>query len=293
MPSSDDDQRPVSRAGRLRLTRMPSLPPGGTGRPTMDRLTAPPAPPAAPALPAAPSSPTPPHLPVRPAAPPAPAVPATRRPRWILALALVLVAGAGAAVAQRLTAAPEPAGAVATPPPEPDYSWTPPVLDESTAPPPAAVSPPTVAPSSPAPSATTSPTPDGRANPSGANLALRSTATASGVEGDPWLPRYAVDGDTTTRWSSAFTDPGWISLDLGARWQVTTVTLVWERSYGVAYRVDTSTDGRAWKTLWSTTAGTGGTVKIPARDTVARYVRMYGTKRVSEYGYSLLEFQVR
>jgi hypothetical protein len=132
----------------------------------------------------------------------------------------------------------------------------------------------------------------GKANPSGANLALNATATASASEGNPWLPANAVDGDTSTRWSSAFSDPQWIRVDLGRNWQISEITLVWEHAYGAAYRVETSVDGKTWKRAWTTTAGTGGTVRIAA-EAVARHVRMYGTKRSGIYGYSLIEFEVR
>jgi hypothetical protein len=71
------------------------------------------------------------------------------------------------------------------------------------------------------------------------------------------------------------------------------ITLVWEHAYGAAYRVETSADGHAWRTLWSTEAGRGGTVEIDGERTVARYVRMYGVHRVSAYGYSLLELEIR
>jgi hypothetical protein len=164
--------------------------------------------------------------------------------------------------------------------------------DDTAAAPAAAVTeaPPAVAdPVTPAPAAA------GQANPSGTDLAHQGTATASGIEAAAWEPRFAIDGDPVSRWSSAFKDPQWISVDLRQRWQISKVTLVWEASYGVRYHVDTSLDGKTWTTVWSTTSGRGGTVVIPVppKDSVARYVRMVGTRRVSTYGYSLYEFEVR
>ncbi|MEU4561935.1 discoidin domain-containing protein [Actinoplanes sp. NPDC023936] len=134
--------------------------------------------------------------------------------------------------------------------------------------------------------------PAGKSNPSGANLALGGVASASAVEGDAWLPRNAIDGDETTRWSSGFSDPQWIKVDLRQRWRISEVTLVWEHAYGVAYRVETSVDGTKWKAVYSTTAGKGGEVAIDAKGETARYIRMYGTKRNGSYGYSLLELRV-
>jgi hypothetical protein len=132
-----------------------------------------------------------------------------------------------------------------------------------------------------------------RANPSGANLALRKTATASSIESDPWPASAAVDGDLKSRWSSGFADPQWIKVDLGRVWAIHDVTLAWEHAYAISYRVDVSVDGRHWSTVYRTTAGTDGTRDIRIATVPARYVRMYGTERVSQYGYSLLEFQVR
>lgn len=135
--------------------------------------------------------------------------------------------------------------------------------------------------------------PGGRPNPDGRNLALRRPATASSEEGGHFAAPAAVDGDLDTRWSSGFSDPQWIRIDLGQVWRLSRVTLVWERSHATAYRVETSTDGRTWTTRYSTDAGTGGTVTMELPGTDARYLRMYGTRRHTEYGYSLLEIEVR
>ncbi|MDP9795614.1 hypothetical protein J2S43_004126 [Catenuloplanes nepalensis] len=134
--------------------------------------------------------------------------------------------------------------------------------------------------------------PKGRANPSGANLALRRAVEVSGVEGAPWKASNAVDGDLSTRWSSAFTDPGWLTVDLGEAWAVTEVQVAWEHAYATAYRVEASEDGNAWTVLYRTASGSGGTVTV-REPAVARYVRLYATQRNGQYGYSVLELRVR
>jgi hypothetical protein len=104
----------------------------------------------------------------------------------------------------------------------------------------------------------------------------------------------AIDGDDSrSRWSSAYSDPQWWRLDLRQAYQLTTVTLHWERSHAVDYRVETSTDGAAWKTIYSTTKGQDGAISVPARGVVARYLQVYQTKRSNQYGYSLYEVEVR
>jgi hypothetical protein len=58
-----------------------------------------------------------------------------------------------------------------------------------------------------------------------------------------------------------------------------------------AFQIQTSNDGTTWTTIYSTTTSTGGVQTIPVTGS-GRYVRMYGTKRSTGYGYSLWEFQV-
>ena len=143
---------------------------------------------------------------------------------------------------------------------------------------------------SPSPSASASP---GKANKSGANLALHAKAEASSVESVAWPAGDAVDGSLKSRWSSAFADPQWIRVDLGQVWSITDVRLEWEHAYAVKYRVDVSLDARRWTTVYRTSSGGYGTRDIRLDPTPARYVRMYGTRRSGQYGYSLLEFEVR
>ncbi|MGK5521405.1 discoidin domain-containing protein [Micromonospora sp. URMC 107] len=132
-------------------------------------------------------------------------------------------------------------------------------------------------------------TPPAQAAPS--LLSQGRPATASSTENAGTPASAAVDGDAGTRWASAFSDPQWIQVDLGARASLSQVTLVWEGAYGRTFAIQTSDDGVAWTTVHSTTAGTGGTQTLNVAG-AGRYVRMYGTARGTGYGYSLWEFQV-
>jgi acyl-homoserine lactone acylase PvdQ len=102
----------------------------------------------------------------------------------------------------------------------------------------------------------------------------------------------AVDGNATSRWSSDWSDAQSITLDLGAARTVARAVLRWEAAYGSSYRIETSTDGSTWKTVYSTTTGNGGVDVIAFPATTARYVRMTGVKRATSYGYSLYAFEV-
>jgi lysophospholipase L1-like esterase len=101
----------------------------------------------------------------------------------------------------------------------------------------------------------------------------------------------AVDGSEATRWSSNYVDPSWLVVDLGAGYAVSRVRLSWETAYGRAYQIQLSPDGASWTTVYSTTTGDGGVDDLTVSGT-GRYVRMYGTQRATQWGYSLWSLQV-
>jgi beta-glucanase (GH16 family) len=122
-------------------------------------------------------------------------------------------------------------------------------------------------------------------------LSQGRTATASSVESAATPATAAVDGDAGTRWSSAFSDAQWLQVDLGTSMPISRVVLRWEGAYARAFTLQTSTNGTTWTTVHTTTAGTGGTQDLTVTGT-GRYVRLNGTQRATQYGYSLWEFQV-
>ncbi|MEV0720216.1 discoidin domain-containing protein [Asanoa sp. NPDC050611] len=125
------------------------------------------------------------------------------------------------------------------------------------------------------------------------NAALNRPAAASTVENATMPASAAFDGNAATRWSSAFTDPQWIRVDLGSTQTLCQVVLQWEPAYARAFQIQVSAgpDG-PWQTVYSTTTGTGGTQTLSVSGS-GRYVRMNGTARATAYGYSLWEFVVR
>jgi hypothetical protein len=125
----------------------------------------------------------------------------------------------------------------------------------------------------------------------GVNRALGRPATASSTESASYPASYAVDGNTGTRWSSAFSDPQWIQVDLGSSYAINRVRLNWEAAYANAYSIQVSSDAVNWTSIYSRTSGAGGINDLAVSGT-GRYVRMYGTTRATVYGYSLWEFEV-
>ncbi|WP_329790612.1 glycosyl hydrolase family 8 [Lentzea sp. DG1S-22] len=114
-----------------------------------------------------------------------------------------------------------------------------------------------------------------------------SSVEAAGLEADK-----AVDGSTSTRWASVEgRDPEWIRVDLGSAHSVSRVRLHWETAHARAYQVQTSADGVVWTDVYSTGSGDGGVDDLTVSGT-GRYVRVHGTARATEWGYSLWEFEV-
>ena len=98
--------------------------------------------------------------------------------------------------------------------------------------------------------------------PTGPNLALNQPATSSGNENAGLGPLNAVDGNATTRWSSAFVDPSWLQVDLGSAKTIGQVVIEWQNAYGTAYQIQVSNDQQNWTPVYTESGGTGGVENI-------------------------------
>ena len=123
------------------------------------------------------------------------------------------------------------------------------------------------------------------------NIALKQPSSASSLESGSYPAASAFDGDPTTRWSSAFSDPQWIQVDVGSVQNIARVRLIWETAFAQSYSIQLSPDASTWTTVYTTTNGPGSINDLAALGS-GRYVRMYGTQRGTSYGYSLWEFEV-
>jgi len=102
-----------------------------------------------------------------------------------------------------------------------------------------------------------------------------------------------IDGDTTTRWSSAPTEIAWVTVDLQQSYDVSRVELLWEASYGCEYLILGSENGTYWNTLYEVTDGDGGVDVLQLPPTHARYIKVLGTKRANDkWGYSIYELKI-
>jgi hypothetical protein len=145
--------------------------------------------------------------------------------------------------------------------------------------------------------------------PSLINRTFGKPVTASTYEsccGDPLLPEYATDEDLATRWSSAWSDgtgnnpeeplydgdadDEWIAIDFGEYIEVNKIILTWEAAYGSGYNIESSLDGYVWKSEFEERAGDGDEDLLDFETPFpARFIRMQGVERATQFGYSLYE----
>ena len=135
----------------------------------------------------------------------------------------------------------------------------------------------------------------------GINIALNKQAEATTSENQGIGARYAVDGDYATRWGSEFNDNESLTVDLGDVYSLVEIRLFWDATaYATDYIVEGSEDGKEFTPIFSRSSWTAPTdindcrrdlYDIPVK-TYARYVRLTGQRRATQYGTSLRELEV-
>ncbi|WP_328580627.1 discoidin domain-containing protein [Streptomyces sp. NBC_00370] len=156
------------------------------------------------------------------------------------------------------------------------------------------------------------------------DLARYRPVAASSTDWAPTPASFAVDGlgqpgVRGSGWRATAGDPQWISVDLQAPSTIESVVLVFEAdssdpgftpadgvnpflhttgfealsSSAVAFSLDVSDDGKAWRSVYETTSGAGGTVTITLpKPVTARWIRMTSTKRANDNPVGLNSFEV-
>lgn len=112
----------------------------------------------------------------------------------------------------------------------------------------------------------------------------------SEVVGPTYDPSNAIDGTSSTRWSSGLSASGaeWLEVDTGGPQSLSSVSIVWEAAYAVAFEIQVSADRSTWTTLHSEA---GKASAAPTSVSVAdvpgahgsRYLRVYMTQRQSGF----------
>ncbi|MDF2837930.1 MAG: glycoside hydrolase family 16, partial [Paenibacillus sp.] len=128
-------------------------------------------------------------------------------------------------------------------------------------------------------------------------IARASSASASSANGAAGAASRAFDGNAGSRWESAAgIDPQWLAIDLGGVYALDAAALEWEGAYGKTYKLQASTEAEPgeddWIDLFSEENGNGGLDEITLHGEAARHIRMLGTARGTQWGYSLWEFAI-
>ena len=158
--------------------------------------------------------------------------------------------------------------------------------------------------------------PEGRPYPSNA---LDPSALALSAEKPPLVPKGVVmpdlaagketsvssqengglgggnltDGDDATRWGSAHDDTDMTAaVDLGGTVELYAVELKWENSFAAKYLLQISPDGVKWTTVGGERSGFAGLQRLYLGGEKARWVRVKGLEKATQYGISLFRFSV-
>jgi beta-glucosidase len=123
------------------------------------------------------------------------------------------------------------------------------------------------------------------------NIALNRQVVVSSVEGPGLEGDKAVDGQRSSRWSSQFSDPQFIYIDLESVTHIEQIDIIWETAYAKEYKIQISDNAIDWITIEHITNGDGSIDRI-FTSSEGRYIRMFGIQRGTEWGYSIFEFEI-
>jgi hypothetical protein len=112
------------------------------------------------------------------------------------------------------------------------------------------------------------------------------------MENSVLAPNKAVDGNSGTRFGSAWKDGQWWQVDLGAVRTVSKVEIVWEDAYASSYKILTSKYGKSWSEAASVSLSGAATKVTTFAARNARYIRVVGVKRATQWGMSFWEARV-
>jgi hypothetical protein len=125
------------------------------------------------------------------------------------------------------------------------------------------------------------------------NMALGKPVKASSIDNDDDKAEYINDGNPKTRWSSQFANNEWIYLDLLKERKISKIRMTWEVAYGRGYRIEVSEDAKDWKSVYEEKTGDGGVDEVILTEpATGRYLRIFGTDKATQWGFSIWELEV-
>lgn len=121
----------------------------------------------------------------------------------------------------------------------------------------------------------------------------RWVLSASSTQAGNYDIKFIADDNLKTRWSSEFSDPQWLQIDLGRTATVSGFRLHWEDAFSSKYRVQASLDANNWKTVYESHNADGKIDDVYIRPMSARFLRLEGLQRATGWGHSLWEIDVK
>ncbi len=118
-------------------------------------------------------------------------------------------------------------------------------------------------------------------------------ASSPYAEEDSFGPEKACDGQMNTRWSSPFSDPQWMQIDLSRPAIICGITILWEDAFSSKYYLQTSLNGKKWETVYLNNDGNGRTDDIFFAPVNAQFIRIVGTARGTGWGHSIWEIDIK
>ena len=115
----------------------------------------------------------------------------------------------------------------------------------------------------------------------------------SSIQEDKYSIDYALDNNMLTRWSSGYSDPQWVIINLGKKKKIRGLTLYWETAYAKEYQIIVSDDMKTWRSIYHEDNGDGDIDEIKFSPITTQYVCIFGIKRGTPYGYSLWEVKIK
>jgi len=104
-----------------------------------------------------------------------------------------------------------------------------------------------------------------------------AVVSASCVHPGDYRAEYAFDGNMRTRWASAIAPgkPAWLVVDFGRSVPIPGLSIHWERARAADYDVQTSDDGKHWKTVGEHRNCKGSVDTISGLAAQGRYLRIH------------------
>lgn len=131
---------------------------------------------------------------------------------------------------------------------------------------------------------------------SAVNCKVKVSTTHYGFPGEAG-PEALVDGNLLTRWSSDYTEPQELEIELEQPVTVEKIRLHWEKACATRYTVSISLDRVSWKKIYfyrnDDIAPQERIDEINVNKIAARYIRIELEKRVEKnWGFSIYEIEV-